>query len=209
MTLAERCAGLPAARRRVLALLVVPASALLLVAVVCAPIAYVRDSQVDWRRHAIETLSSAQQAPVVQAALDQQLAAMRSSPLWSKFYRTPDSASATTSLHADLSGLLSSAQASVQSLTPIQSEEQAAFTRVGIRFAASMRMNDLQHLLTSMTGHSRYLRVERLIVTAPQTQAPEENPPLAVTMDVYGYQLSDEAKARGDDVLSAQVNGDR
>ena len=209
MNLAERCAGLPTAWRRVVALLVAPVGALLLIALVCAPIAYVRDIQVRWRNDAIETLASAQHAPATQSALDQQIAAMRSSPLWSKFYEAPSSASAATALHADLSALLNSAQASVQSLTPIPSEEQAAFTRVGIRFAASIRLNDLQSLLTSMGNHSRYLRVERVTVTAPQTQAADENPPLAVTMDVFGYHLSDESKARGDQVLTAQVNGDR
>lgn len=207
MNLAERCAGLPIASRRVVALLIVPLSALLLVAALWAPVAYVRGSQIEWRADAIETLSSVQQAPTVQATLDQQLAGMRSSPLWSKFYKAPNS-TASTVLHADLSALLTSAQASVQSLTPIASEEQAAFTRVGIRFAASIRLNDLQNLLTSMSNHSRYLRVERLIVTAPQTQAPDENPPLAVTMDVFGYQLSDQVKAGGDEVLAAQVHGD-
>ena len=141
--------------------------------------------------------------------MDQQLTAMRSSPLWSRFYKTPDSVSATTALHADLSALLSGAQASVQSLTPIPSEEQSAFTRIGVRFGASMRMNDLQNLLTAMSAHSRYLHVERLVVTAPQMQVADQNPPLAVTMDVYGYQLSDVAKATGDEVLSAKVNGDR
>lgn len=209
MNLAERCAGLPTAWRRVVALLIVPVSVLVLVALLWAPIAYVRDAQVDWRNDAIETLASAQHAPAMQATLDQQIAAMRSSPLWSRFYEAPNSASAATALHADLSALLNSAQASVQSLTPIPSEEQAAFTRIGIRFAASIRLNDLQSLLTAMSNHSRYLRVERVIVTAPQTQAPDENPPLAVTMDIFGYQLSDESKARGDEVLSAQVNGDR
>jgi hypothetical protein len=191
MNLAERCAALPLASRRAVALLLVPLSAVLLVAAIWAPITYLRGSQVDWRNDAIETLSSAQYAPTVQAALDQQLAAMRSSPLWSKFYKAPDSTAAATALHADLSALLTSAQASVQSLTPIPSEEQAGLTRIGMRFAASIRLNDLQNLLTSMSNHSHYLRVERLIVTAPQTQAPDENPPLAVTMDVFGYQHGD------------------
>lgn len=188
MNLAERCAALPIAPRRTVALLIVPLAALLLVAAVWAPIAYLGSSQIKWRNDAIETLSSAQHAPAAQAALDAQIAAMRSSPLWSKFYKAPDSTAAATALHADLSSLLTSAHASVQSLTPIPSEEQPAFTRVGIRFAASIRLNDLQNLLTSMSNHARYLRVERVIVTAPQTQVPDENPPLAVTMDVFGYQ---------------------
>jgi hypothetical protein len=189
MSLAERCAKLPIASRRVVALLVVPLSIVLLVSVIWLPIGLLRQSQIDWRNEAIDTLSSTQQAPAVQAALDQQLTAMRSSPLWSRFYKTPDSVSATTALHGDLSALLSGAQASVQSLTPIPSEAQSAFTRIGVRFGASMRMNDLQNLLTAMSAHSRYLRVERLVVTAPQMQVPDQNPPLAVTMDVYGYQL--------------------
>ena len=65
-----------------------------------------------------------------------------------------------------------------------------------MRFAASIRLNDLQNLLTSMSNHSHYLRVERLIVTAPQTQAPDENPPLAVTMDVFGYQHARETQSQ-------------
>jgi hypothetical protein len=169
------------------------------------PISYVRASQMQWRTEAIDTLSSAKHAPALQQALDQQLSALRSSPLWSKFYKAPTSAAATTALHADLSTLLSSARASVQSLTPIPSEEQAAFSRIGVTFAASVRLNDLQSLLAAMSNHARYLRVERLVVTAPQTQVPDENPPLAVTMDVYAYQLLDQAKTSGEEVLSARA----
>ena len=209
MSLAERCAKLPVASRRVVALLVTPLAIVLLVSVIWLPIGLMRQSQIDWRSEAIDTLSSTQQAPAAQAAMDQQLTAMRSSPLWSRFYKTPDSVSATTALHADLSALLSGAQASVQSLTPIPSEEQSAFTRIGVRFGASMRMNDLQNLLTAMSAHSRYLRVERLVVTAPQMQVPDQNPAIQSTMDVYGFQLSDAAKTTGDEVLSAKVNGDR
>lgn len=205
MSLAERCAKLPLASRRAVALLGVPLAIVLLGVLIWLPVDFVRQAQLDWRNEAIDTLSSAHHVSAVQATLDQQLVAMRSSPLWSRFYRTPNSASATTALHADLSAVLNTAQASVQSLTPIPSEEQPAFTRVGVRFAASVRMNDLQNLLTAMSAHSRYMRVERLVVTAPQTQSPDENPPLAVTMDVYGYQLSDAAKAPGDEVMSAKM----
>jgi hypothetical protein len=205
MSLTEHCAKLPTAWRRVVAIVVVPMSALLLGAALWLPVGYVRDSQAQWRTDAIDTLSSENHAPAVQHALDAQLAAMRSSPLWSKFYKAPNSAAATTALHADVSTLLSSSRASVQSLTPIPSKQETTFTRIGVSFAASVRLNDLQSLLAAMSNHSRYLRVERLVVTAPQTQVPDENPPFAVTMDVYGYQLEDSVKARGEEVLSAQA----
>jgi hypothetical protein len=205
MSVVDRCAKLPTSSRRLVALLVVPVSVLLLYAMIWLPISYVSASQSRWRAEAIDTLSSAQHAPALQQALDQQLTAMRASPLWSKFYKAPNSAGATTALHADLSTLLSSARASVQSLTPIPSEEQTAFTRIGVTFAASVRLNDLQSLLAAMSSHARYLRVERLVVTAPQTQVPDANPPLAVTLDVYAYQLADQAKAPGAEVRTARA----
>jgi hypothetical protein len=209
MSVADRCARLPVASRRVIALLVVPVSVFLICGAIWMPISYVRASQAQWRVEAIDVLLSAQHAPALQQALDQQLTAMRTSPLWSKFYKAPTSAAATTALHADLSTLLSSARASVQSLTPIPSEEQTAFSRIGVTFAASVRLNDLQSLLAAMSNHARYLRVERMVVTAPQTQVPDENPPLAVTMDVYAYQLPDQAKAPGEDVLSARAEASK
>jgi hypothetical protein len=205
MSLAEHCAKLPTAWRRVVAVVVVPLSVLLVGAALWSPIAYVRASQAEWRTDAIDTLSSAHHAPAVQEELDAQLAAMRSSPLWSKFYKAPNDAAAATALHADLSTLLASSHAGVQSLMPIASKEDAMFTRIGVSFAASLRLNDLQSLLAALNSHARYLRVERLVVTAPQTQIPDENPPLAVTMDVYAYQLADSAKAGGEEVLSAQA----
>jgi hypothetical protein len=136
MTVADRCARLPLLSRRVVALLVMPVSLLLVCAAVGLPISYVSASQARWRAETIDTLVSVRHAPALQQTLDRQLAAMRVSPLWSKFYNAPTSAAATTALHADLSTLLSGARASVQSLTPIPSEEQASFTRIGVSFAA-------------------------------------------------------------------------
>lgn len=188
MSIAEQCAKLPTPMRRIVALLVVPLSIASLGAVLWMPISYISSSQAEWRDVAVETLAAAQRAPEIQADLDQQVERMRASPLWSKFYRMPSSAAASTALNSELSAQLTSAGASVQSLTPVPSEDQPAFTRIGVRVTASLRLNDLRTLLTAMSTHARYLRVERLIVTAPQAQVESENPPLAVTLDVVGYQ---------------------
>lgn len=188
MSFAEHCAKLPTSGRRTVALLGVPLAIVSLGTFLWLPISYFRNSQVEWRDDAVATLAAAQRAPEIQAALHQQVERMRASPLWSKFYRMPNTAAASTALHSDLSALLTSAGASVQSLTPLPSEDEPAFTRIGVRVTASLRLDDLRNLLTAMSAHVRYLRVERLVVTAPQVQVDSENPPLAVTLDVFGYQ---------------------
>jgi hypothetical protein len=189
VSFAERCAKLPTPARRIVALFGMPLAIALLGAVLWMPISYIGTSQAEWREDAIETLAAARRAPQIQAALNQQVERMRASPLWSKFYRMPNAAAASTALHSDLSALLTNAGASVQSLTPIPSEDQPVFTRIGVRATASLRLDDLRNLLTAMSAHARYLRVDRLVVTAPQVQMDSENPALAVTLDVFGYQL--------------------
>lgn len=188
MSFAERCAKLPTPARRIVALFGVPLAIALLGAVLWLPISYMGTSHAQWRDDAVATLAAARRAPQIQIALDQQIERMRSSPLWSKFYPMPNAAAAATALHSDLSALLANAGASVQTLTPIPSEDQPVFTRIGVRVTASLRLDDLRNLLTAMSAHARYLRVDRLVVTAPQVQMDSENPPLAVTLDVFGYQ---------------------
>jgi hypothetical protein len=193
MSIADRCASLPVTPRRVVALVVVPLVLALLIAVLLLPFAATSDSQARWRDEARQLLADARHAPAEQAALEREIAALKSSQLWSKFYSTGGAVSSATALHADVSAVLGAAQASVQSVTPLQSQELEGFTKVGARFTASMRLNQLQSVLTGLAGHTRYLRVERLIVVAPQVQSPQENPPLAVTMEVHGYELPGQA----------------
>lgn len=191
MSLASRCTTLPITLRRVVAVLVMPLALVTFGFALWLPAHEIREAQSHWREGARRVLAEGRTAPVAQAELEREIAAMRSSTLWSKFYVREGSAVALTSaLHADVSAALSSVQASAQSLAPIPAQEHKMFTRIGVRFAASMRINQLQSLLSTLNRHARYLRVERLIVVAPQAQALDENPPLAVTMDVYGFELA-------------------
>lgn len=196
MTLASRCSKLPPLTRRIVALLVAPLAVVAVGLAIWLPASYVRNAHLEWRDDARRLLAQAKSAPATQAALEQEIAAMRGSTLWSKFYAKAGSGSGAASLHADIGALLTSVQASAQSLTPIPAQDGSLFARIGVRFAASMRVNQLQSLMSALNRHTRYLRVERLSVVAPQAQSPDENPPLAVTMDVYAYELPGDALPR-------------
>jgi hypothetical protein len=177
--------------RRIIALVLVPSSIAIVIYAVVLAAAALYDSQQDWRRHARSLFSRAGAATQMQARIDQDAAALKDSPLWSRFYISPTSGIGAVQLQSDVGSLLSRTQASTQSLAPIPSLPMNGFTRIGVRLSASMRIDQLKTFLATAAAHPRYLRVEQLSVIAPQGQVPAENSPLAVTMEVYGFELKE------------------
>lgn len=191
MSLVQQCEGLPRPVRRVIALVAVPALLVASVLVLYAPVRYLSGLQNDWRATTRSVMAQARSVPVLAEELNRQLTTLQSSGLWVKFYPSKEPGAAAGALQSDLSGILAGAQISAQSLAPIATGQLPYFTRIGTRLTASMRVDQLQRLLTSIANHPRYLRVEQATIVAPQSQSPEENPPLAVTLEIYGYELPD------------------
>jgi hypothetical protein len=50
-----------------------------------------------------------------------------------------------------------------------------------------MTADQLRDIVVRLRERVPYLRVEELIVTAPQNQSPDANPILTVTMELFGY----------------------
>jgi len=189
----DRCAALPVASRRLLAVVVVPLLLVALCMAISTLLQQVAAAQRQWRTEAKQLLSEAASAPAMQSAIEQQLDAVRSSPLRSKFYPVGGAMTAESSLQADVDALVSSVQATSRIIAPLPASETPPLLRYGVRLNASLRINQLQNLLNGLARHSRLLRVEHLIVVAPQMQVVDENPPLAVTLDIYGYGLATDA----------------
>lgn len=196
MNLARRCEQLSAPVRRLLALIVMPCGVLLILSLLYAPAAFLRSAQADWRDEAQMLLAQAKNAPAVKATLNEQLAQLQSSASWSKFYAAEPTGAAATMLQADVTGLLGSVQASAQSWSPIPSQPLPQFTRIGARLTASMRIDQLRGFLAAVAAHSRHLKVEQATIVAPQSQGAQENAPLAVTLEIHGYELRGDAQAQ-------------
>ena len=80
-------------------------------------------------------------------------------------------------------------------LTPLRSVSLGSLTQIGVHLTASLRIDQLERFMVAAGRHPRYLRIERLTVTAPQTQAPAENPRLAVELDIQAFELPRKAAA--------------
>jgi len=115
---------------------------------------------------------------------------VRRSHLREKFYPTDGVLGAAAMLQADVDLLMSSLQVPSRTIAPIASTETESLVRHGVRLSASLRINQLQDLLNRISQHPRLIRVDLLTVVAPQMQSPEDNPPLAVSMDIYAYALT-------------------
>ncbi len=189
MSLAGRCMKMPILMRRTVAVTLLPTAALLLWMAVVQPITGIYQSQQAWRDEARRLLGFSKSSVAELDQLQQQVAAMRASPLWSKLYRAQRSDAAVTALQADIGGLLTAVQANAQALAPVRSTNVARLIRIGVHLTASMRIDQLQQFIAAAANHQRYLRIEQLTITAPQTQSPTENPLLVVDMDIHGFEL--------------------
>lgn len=194
MSFAARCASLPMAVRRSMAVLLVPALLIIGASAVHIAVSYLQETHQAWRASTKRLLSQAASAPASQAALEQELQSMRQSALWSKFYSGNASMPVATELQADVRAIFSNAQASSQTLSAIPVEESPLFLRHGVQLAASLRVHQLQQVLGAIDSHPKFLHIARLSVVAPHVQSADDNPPLAVTMDIYVYELKDKLR---------------
>jgi len=189
MRLAQLASSLPPRNRRVLALTVVPMLALASLGLLLEPIWYSFAAQRDWRAEVRKTFASAAHATQSQTSLQEQLGSLQASALWTKLYPAASDSSAGASLQADVSAVLRAQQVEPQMLTPLATSAEGQFKKIGTRFTCSARIDQVQKILAALATHSRYLRVERLKISAPQSQQANENAPLAIVLDVSGYQL--------------------
>jgi hypothetical protein len=195
MKIAERCAALSPSMRRVVALLVVPLLLVLACLAALRPMHQAWQAQQLWREETKQLLSDAAVAPALRDALQRQIEVVRASQLRSKLYPSSGAMGAAALLQGDIDSVMNAVQASSRTLAPIPVSEESSLLRYGVRVTASLRVNQLQDVFNRLAQHQRLLRVEQLSVVAPQVQQADENPPLAVSMDIYGYVLAAEASA--------------
>jgi len=187
-SLVAKCEKLSLPLRRAVVLVSIPLLAGMAWAIIVLPLQIAYRSQLQWRDDAIATLAQARGSKTQAVVLSQQLKALPSAPIWNKFYSVGKPGTAGSVLQADVSGVLNSIHAGVQSLTPVRATEVDGLTAIGLRVSASMTVEQLKKFLAAAANHSHYLRVGHLRVNAPPAQMPDQNAMLTVTAEVYGVE---------------------
>jgi hypothetical protein len=182
----ERMLSQPAAVRRTVAVL------LLVLTTLCASAAIymgfvIASSQEEWRADTRQTLGRLRGLAAMTPSLANELAALPNAPVWPRFYPVGTGVDGSSLVLRDVVGLYAAAGATVLSATPVPSRHEEALDKFGVRVSASMTTSQIKTVIARLRGHGRYLRTELVSVYVPQVQSPEGDPPLTLTLEVFGY----------------------
>jgi hypothetical protein len=186
MTLTERLMDYPPLLRRTLAVLLVPAAALVAWMLIAEPVAWIAGSQDQWRASVQAALADDRGHAKALPDFKARLKALPTAPVWQKFYDVSTS-DGSSLVQQDVTSLCSSIGVTTQSLVALRAQDEQSLIKHGVRLTATLTVDQLRSLAASLRNHQKYLRTERLIVEAPQVQSADQNPALNVTLDVFGY----------------------
>jgi len=186
----EQLQALSRRERRLLALAALTGCLLLFYVLVIWPASAVIGSQSEWRENASERLSRYRALAAQKVELERQLQEATTHPIWSGLLAGTDVAAATTTLQSELRSLLDAHKIAVQVSAPLDAQRGARIARVGVRVNVDLTIDQLQAFLESVQRHSHRFALDNVIVTAPQYQAPDQNPSLNVQMEVWGFMRS-------------------
>ncbi len=195
MSMMERIVTQPVSMRRLLALCVLATAAVLAWWLVVEPLSWLVTSQDKWRAQTRLDLARSRGDAHELAAIRESLARLPADPLWSQLYRPQDGTDTAAAVQRDISQLCSAAGIALESAVRTPSETDGVLSKYGLRVTVSTTTDRLRIFIEGLRKAPHYLRMDRLKVSAPQMQLPEQNPTLTIAMDIAGYaRASDQPK---------------
>lgn len=187
MSLIEQINARPAVHRSGLALLILVVAMGLIWTVVVEPLIWLMGSQDEWRTDVRHELARARGRAASEPQLRKRLSALSAAPAWNRFYKPAGTEDVSSLVQRDVMSLAAGSGVTLQTVVAAPKVKEAGLEGYGIRFSASMDAERLKKFMDAIRANTRYLRVERLNVTAPQSQHPEQNSALTLTAEVFGY----------------------
>jgi len=126
-----------------------------------------------------------QQAPQIRTALD----SVARSSQWSRFFEAQKPTDATLQLETDLRTLIT-APNQPTSMIAEPPAAQGPLTRVSVKVTLSVTIDQLSDLLARCRQHPRFLKIENLVVQAPDAQVVDANPLLSVQAEISGFMVT-------------------
>ncbi len=188
MTLADRMAAKPRLLQQLCALLLVPVVIVCAWLLIATPVKWVLTSQASWRETVSGELARARGEAGALKVLTERRTALPSAAIWQRLYGGGSPGSAGHAVQQDVTRLCSSAGMESQAVALFPSEKEGPLVRYTVRITLTGTADRFQTFLAQLRTNARYLRVEKLTVTSPQSQRPDENAPLTIVADVVGFE---------------------
>jgi Tfp pilus assembly protein PilO len=187
MTVADRLQAKSRVVQRLVAVVLLPVVLVSAGLVVALPLRWVLTSQSGWRESVRVELARTRGEAAALKTLGARASSFPSAAIWQRVYGDGTGGHAGPAVQQDVTNLTASSGMQVQSITPMPREKEGPLVRYTVRLSMTGTADRFQAFLTQLRVSPRYLRVERLTVTSPQVQRPEENAPLTIVADVAGF----------------------
>ena len=117
------------------------------------------------------------------------LEAIDHSPRWERLYTSQKPEQAILEMETDLRKIIT-APNNPTSMTALGVVAAGPLSKIAVKVTMSMPIDQLANTLAQMQSQAKYLRVENLLIQAPDYAPAESNPTLSVQADVAGYLLA-------------------
>jgi Type II secretion system (T2SS), protein M subtype b len=186
MTASEYLSSQPLVTRRIFAVLLLIAVCMSAWWGFMLPIGRLFTSQDLWRTTAIRELGYNRGVVATESDARNQLQVLRTPSTWQRFFQD-GSLGPNEQLKAEIEQALNASGAGSVRLTSLPAQSDGVLRKYGLRVVATVDAGQLKRFLDALRARSHYLRVEQLALNAPLRQAANENPPLQLKADIFGY----------------------
>jgi Type II secretion system (T2SS), protein M subtype b len=117
------------------------------------------------------------------------LTALKGSPRWARFYETQKADKAVLQMQSDLREVFK-APNNPTSMTAVPVVVEGPLTRIATKITLSLTIDQLTESLARLHSHAQLLRIEALMIQAPDYQAADTNPTLNIQAEIVGFMVT-------------------
>lgn len=176
---------LPLVLRRTLAIALLAFAVGMIWQLILAPLGSLASSQIEWRTLARSAIARDRGWVQSETGWRAEEGRIRQSPIWQRFVAAPPGQSPGVAVQRRVTELLSGI--ATPEIEAQSTQVQETLLAYPVRVRVTLTVDQLKTFLAGCHSSGPYLRVTKLTVTAPQSQLPQDNPRLQVTLDLVGY----------------------
>lgn len=175
--------------QRILALGLLIAALLLVWGLIVAPLLAFVSTRGDDREAQLRALARDNALVAKDAKIKEALAAANASSRWARLYDSDKPDKALLQMETEIKELIATPN-NPTSITAVPTITKGLLTRIAIKVTLTMPIDQFGALLSRLQAHSKLLQIDALTVQAPEYQAPNTNPSLAIQAEIAGYLLT-------------------
>lgn len=177
-------------QQRLLAILILGTVTGLVALLLGSPLVRLFHSSGSTRQAQLQLLKQERSAIAQKSSIEASAASARNNPLWQRLYKTQALDKTVLELQGDLRAIVTETSGMTPTIEKVEPVTEDVLTRVGVRLTFSASIDRLASTLERLQQHAKLLRIEQLIIQAPDFQPPNTNPALSVQVQISGFMLT-------------------